>query len=99
MIEAAFNQIRQYGRSSVAVSIRLLETFTVIANCLVRKADGTGLRLQAQTIKDASDVYLTVDRRAIEARYDALMEALAEKKPSMVAQGRREIASLAPASK
>ena len=100
MIEAAFNQIRQYGRSSVAVSIRLLETFTVIANGLVRKADGAGLRLQAQTIKDASDVYLTLDRRAIEARYDALMEALAEKKPFMMeTKGRPEIASLAQASK
>ena len=100
MIEAAFNQIRQYGRSSVAVSIRLLETFTVIARCLVRKADGAGLRLQAQTIKDASDVYPTPDRRAIEARYDALMEALAEKKPFMrETKGRPEIASLAQASK
>jgi uncharacterized membrane protein len=54
MIEAAFNQIRQYGRSSVAVSIRLLETLTVIAHCLVRKAHIGALCLQAQTIRDAS---------------------------------------------
>lgn len=100
MLEAAFNQIRQYGRSSVAVSIRLLETFTVIAKCLVRKADGAGLRLQAQTIRDASDIYLTPDRRAIEARYEAFMEALAENKPSIVkTKDRHEVASLAQASK
>jgi uncharacterized membrane protein len=96
MIEAAFNQIRQYGRSSVAVSIRLLETLTVIAKCLVRKADGSALRLQAQTIRDASDAYPMLDRRAVEARYHALMEALAAKEPHLVEPRlRREVASLA----
>jgi uncharacterized membrane protein len=100
MIEAAFNQIRQYGRSSVAVSIRLLETLTVIAHCLVRKAHIAALRLQAQTIRDASDAYPMLDRRAVEARYHALMEALAAKEPHMVeTRPRREIASLAHTSK
>jgi uncharacterized membrane protein len=96
MIEAAFNQIRQYGRSSVAVSIRLLETLTVIAHCLVQKAHIAALRLQAQTIRDASDAYPTLDRRAVEARYHALVEALAAKEPHLVEpRFRREVASLA----
>lgn len=100
MIEAAFNQIRQYGRSSVAVSMHLLETFTLIAKCLVRKADGAALSLQAQTIRDASEAYPVMDRRAVEARYDTLMEALAAKKPHMVeTKARREMAPLAQASK
>ncbi|HSE87192.1 MAG TPA: DUF2254 domain-containing protein [Candidatus Binatia bacterium] len=96
MVEAAFNQIRQYGKSSVAVSIRLLETLTVIAHCLVRKAHIAALRLQAQTIRDASDAYPMLDRRAVEARYHALMEALVAKEPHLVeTRPRREANSLA----
>jgi len=84
----------------VAVSIRLLETLTVIAHCLVRKAHIAALRLQPQTIRDASDAYPMLDRRAVEARYHALMEALAAKEPHMVEPwSRREVTSLAHGSK
>ena len=48
--DAAFNQIRQYGRSSTAVTIRLLETIAEIAGCVHRPEDRAALLRHAKMI-------------------------------------------------
>lgn len=48
--DAAFNQIRQYGRSCAAVTIRLLETIAVIARFAHRPADRATLLRHADMI-------------------------------------------------
>jgi uncharacterized membrane protein len=79
VVDAAFNQIRQYGQSSVAVSVRLLETLTIIAKSLVRNEDREPLRRQAVNLIRGIDSYAPMDREAVEQRYHKLIQAIAER--------------------
>ena len=76
--DAAFNQIRQYGRSSVAVTIRLLAAIAVIAPFTYRAADRAALRRQAQMIERGSQTAITeeLDRQDIQAQYLAAIRAI-----------------------
>jgi len=78
LIEAAFNQIRQYGRSSAAVTIRLLETIAVIAAHADRETEREALRQQARMIKQGSDEAIPEehDRQDIEKRYQIAVNIL-----------------------
>lgn len=49
-MHAAFDQIRQYGRSSTAVTIRLLETIAEIAESIHRPEDRAALLRQTAMI-------------------------------------------------
>lgn len=78
LTETTFNQIRQYGRSSSAVSIRLLES---IATILTHTEDGVyraALLRQAAMIRESSKEAFPAeyDRQAIEKRYELVREAL-----------------------
>jgi uncharacterized membrane protein len=76
VVEEAFNQIRQYGRSSVAVSIRLLEILKEILS-LTRDPDQQHAILrQGDMIARASfeSIFDENDRKDIEQRYRALRE-------------------------
>ncbi|GJL48784.1 DUF2254 domain-containing protein [Candidatus Nitrospira salsa] len=81
MIEAAFNQIRQYGRSSVGVTIRLLESIEVILTCVHLEKDRHALREQANMIKRRSEetLFEELDRREVNKRYQAVMTAFRKK--------------------
>ncbi|MGI8842411.1 MAG: DUF2254 domain-containing protein, partial [Gemmatimonadaceae bacterium] len=48
--DAALNQVRQYGRSSAAVTIRMLETIAVVAESARRPDDRAALRRHAEMI-------------------------------------------------
>jgi uncharacterized membrane protein len=76
--DAAFNQIRQYGQSSVAVTIRLLEAITVIASFTHRAADQMTLRRHADMIERGSQAGVAeeLDRQAIQERYLAAVKAI-----------------------
>src|SRR5690606_18751867 len=50
LVDSAFNQIRQYGRSSAAVTIRLLDTIVVIAGFVCRAEDRATLLRHAEMI-------------------------------------------------
>ncbi len=78
IVDAAFNQIRQYARSSAAVTIRLLETITVIAAATRRPQDQAALRRHAEMIVCGARDGLPEDedRRAAEDRYQAANQAL-----------------------
>jgi uncharacterized membrane protein len=71
LTDAAFDQIRQYGRSSVAVTIRLLETITVVAEFAHRREDLAALQRQADMIARAARQALPEfeDRRRVTERY------------------------------
>jgi uncharacterized membrane protein len=80
--DAALQQIRQYGRSSVAVTIRLLETIAVVAAHLHREEDRTALQRQAMMIARGSceEIPEAWDRQAVEERYQAALKALEQRK-------------------
>ncbi len=78
VIDAAFNQIRQNGRSSVAVTIRLLEAIAVIASFTYRPVDRAALRRQAQMIERGSQDAITeeLDHQDIKAQYLETIRAI-----------------------
>ena len=76
--DAAFNQIRQYGRSCAAVTIRLLETIAVIAGFTHRLEDRATLLRHAEMIVRGARSGLSEDddRREAEKRYQTAKRLL-----------------------
>jgi uncharacterized membrane protein len=76
--DAAFNQIRQYGQSSVAVMMRLLEAIAVIASFTHRTSDQIALRRHADMIERGSQegIVEELDRGAIKERYLAAVKVI-----------------------
>jgi len=85
LVNSAFNQIRQYGRSSVSVTIRLLESLIVIASNTGRDSDKETIRRHGEMIKRGSDEALPeeLDRKDVDQRYTQLMDILDGKKDSI----------------
>jgi uncharacterized membrane protein len=80
VMDAAFNQIRQYGRTSAAVTIRLLETIAVVAGFAHRPEDRATLSRHAEMIARGASEGLPEreDRRAVEERYQAVGQLCSE---------------------
>lgn len=87
--DAAFNYIRQYGRTSAAVTVRLLETITSVAAHARREEDRAALLRHAMMIERGSREGLAEewDRKEVEARFHAALQALQRGADS---QGRRQ---------
>jgi uncharacterized membrane protein len=80
LVDAAFNQIRQYGRDSVAVTLRLLETIETIGPFTQRGEDRAALRRHAEMIVRSAHEALPEagDRHAVDARFQAALRLLGE---------------------
>lgn len=78
--DAAFNQIRQYGRSSAAVTIRLLETIAEVARSVRRSEDRVALLRHAKMIARGAVGGLPEDedRQAVEERFQIAARLLRE---------------------
>lgn len=76
--DAAFNQIRQYGQTSVAVTMRLLEAIAVIAPFTHAQADRAALLRHANMIERGSreGIAEELDRNDIKQRYLAAVKAI-----------------------
>lgn len=78
MLEAAFNQIRQYSRDSVAVTIRLLEALEIIASRVSQPDDAAAVQTHAEMIVRGSEsLPEEFDKRGIRERYERVQAALA----------------------
>ena len=77
-LNASFDQIRQYGRESVSILIRILESLWIIATATRRDEDRKALLRQADMVMRAAQEYILEenDRADIELRYQRLCEAL-----------------------
>ncbi|MFN2316888.1 MAG: DUF2254 domain-containing protein [Gemmatimonadales bacterium] len=75
LVDAAFNQIRQSGRSNAAVTIRLLETIAVIVRFVQRPEDRAILLRHADMIARGAREALpeAEDRRVVDARWQAVI--------------------------
>lgn len=80
ILDAAFNQIRQYSRSSAAVTLRLLETIAVIAGFAHRPEDRATLLRHAEMIARGASEGLPEeqDRRAVDERCQAVRKLCSE---------------------
>ncbi|MBV9386636.1 MAG: DUF2254 domain-containing protein [Chroococcidiopsidaceae cyanobacterium CP_BM_ER_R8_30] len=81
MTDTAFNQIRQYGSSSAAVTIRLLEAIAVIAAHTDNKKHCAALLNHASMIWRGSHEGLPEeqDRKDVEERYQEVLKTLKAK--------------------
>jgi uncharacterized membrane protein len=81
VMDAAFNQIRQYGRSSASVTIRLLDTLAVLARYVRREEDRLAVAHHATMIENGSRETLAEprDRRDVEKRHRAVVVALEQR--------------------
>ena len=77
-IDAAFNQIRQYGQSSVAVTMRLLEAIATIAPFTHRKLDRTALKRHADAVERGSHAGIKeeLDLQDVQDRYLIAVKAI-----------------------
>lgn len=80
VLDSAFNQIRQYGRDSVAVTIRLLETIAIIAAHTNNREHLKELLTHARMIKTGADESLPEinDRNDVEKRFKQVSDILSE---------------------
>jgi uncharacterized membrane protein len=78
IVDAAFNQIRQYGRSHAAVTIRLLENIRVIIPFTRYPQQRDALLRQAAMIERGSHEGLPeeADRRDVHERYLAIFQTM-----------------------
>jgi uncharacterized membrane protein len=80
--DTAFNQIRQYGRTSVAVTIRLLECIAAVAAHTYREVDRAALRRHAILIEQDSheSIPQEQDRQDVKDRFQAVVRALEQRR-------------------
>mgnify|MGYP001039851915 CR=1 FL=1 len=78
IVDAAFNQIRQNGRSNVAVTIRLLERIAIIAAYAQTEGQRAALRRQTEMIWRSSTDALpeALDRADVQKRYRLVLRTL-----------------------
>jgi uncharacterized membrane protein len=81
LIRAAFNQIRQAAKGNPAISIRLLYTFTRLAEHIEELSFRDALLEQVEAVWEATaaDALVKADRGDIEAAYRRAREALGER--------------------
>ena len=81
IFNAAFNQIRQSGGSCVAVGLRLLETFGVLASTTDNPTVHEAIRHHAKMVKEEMCRHLQEggDRIEVETRYDDIQKLLPKK--------------------
>jgi len=76
LVDLSFNQLRQYGRGDLAVSIRLLTALAVAAGPAT-PAQRARLRFHADLIRDGlSPDFLAADRRRFDDQYATVLASL-----------------------
>lgn len=77
LVDLAFNQLRQYGRGDLAVSIRMLNALAIAARPC-SPAQRAPLRVHAELLRDGlAPTFLPADRQRFDDKYDATLRALA----------------------
>jgi uncharacterized membrane protein len=81
VVAGAFDMIRQYGRSSAPVTLRLLDAIGLIAKRVQREGDRTALFNQAVMIERGSHEELSEerDRKEVQERFRTTILALQER--------------------
>lgn len=80
LVDAAFNQIRQYSKSDVAVTIRLLEAIACIATYTHNSKQREALRRQAEMILNSSREQISPeqDQKDVQDQYHLVIKALGQ---------------------
>jgi uncharacterized membrane protein len=78
MVDRAFSQIRQYGKSDLAVALRLMEGLLAIAKCIDSPVQRATLQRHADMALRSSEAGLSEenDRQMVQERYNAVIQEL-----------------------
>ena len=78
LVDQSFDQIRQYGRSSVAVTVRLLETIAIIGTQVHTREQRSALRRQTEMIRRGANSAIPelMDLRRIDEHYRLAIKVL-----------------------
>jgi uncharacterized membrane protein len=78
LTDAAFNQIREYGRTNTAVLLRMLDTILAVAQCARNEEQRAALLRHATLIERGGAVGLpeAADRELVAGRYRVVVRAL-----------------------
>jgi uncharacterized membrane protein len=78
LADAAFIQIRDYGRSSTMVLLRMLDTIAIIAQCVRTEEQRSTLLRHATLVERSSHLGLpeTADRQVVTERYQTVLRLL-----------------------
>lgn len=89
-VESAFNEIARYGRSSVSVTVRLLEAVRSVGSCVQREADRQALLRQAAAIFGhvRESAVSDEDRERIARCHRATLTALHEPREDQIGPSR-----------
>lgn len=92
LVDLAFNQLRQYGRTDISVSIRMLQSLAAIAGARRNERDCGRIEQHAIAIRDAlSSDFLAVDRASFDAQFERFERAFAGSRTSSIASHRVEL--------
>jgi uncharacterized membrane protein len=91
LADAAFNPIREAGRTNTAVTLRLLDTIMVVAQCVRTEEQNTTLLRHATVVMRGSSIGLpeAADRQAVAARYETAVRVLEMNEGAAEAQAAR----------
>jgi uncharacterized membrane protein len=80
VMDLAFHQIRQYAVSSVAVTIRLLETIAAVAGFVRTSSAREAILRHAEMIKRSSERTIAEeqDKQDVQDRYMSVLKALGQ---------------------
>jgi uncharacterized membrane protein len=78
LTDAAFSPIREAGRTNTAVTLRLLDTIMIVAECVRTEEQRAALLRHATVIERGCEIGLpeAADRQAVVARYKAVARVL-----------------------
>jgi uncharacterized membrane protein len=81
LVDISFNQIREYGSTSIEVTLRMLEHLALIAEHTFREADQEVLRRHAQLIKEHSlqEIKHDYDKERVENAFSRTLRAISNK--------------------
>ncbi|MEP7187560.1 MAG: DUF2254 family protein, partial [Roseiflexaceae bacterium] len=93
LADAAFNQIREYGRTSTAVTLHLLDVIAVVAACTRTASQRAALLRHAQLIEQGSHNGIAEEsgRRSVAARFQVIAAQLTEDHPSSIRLGSKKV--------
>ncbi|GGO35097.1 DUF2254 domain-containing protein [Deinococcus humi] len=79
LAKSMFSMIRQYGKGSPSVMVRMLEVFSITASCLKDAERRAVIRWHAELVREdaLANIENSADRADIEARYRELLDTLA----------------------
>lgn len=88
VLDASLNQIRQYGRDSVAVVIRMLDALASIAEHIQRNEDRDAVKLHAEMIVRIGETFSEQhDQDAIRAGFERLTSFISKSKSTAQENG------------